>query len=180
MDARARGPRTSSARAREQFLFCNDILRDDAHRIIISTLIDARTDARPDGRTDARRPMFGASGEDVVVPRAFKLLKELEKGEKGGAGLPPYLSYGLADAGARARRRTNAMRTNARMMVIRARGRPRARAVTRVDARAGGGWGSRRDAADPRTKTAREATNKLARRRDGGRLTTRTRDARRR
>jgi hypothetical protein len=49
--------------------------------------------------------MFGASGEDVVVPRAFKLLKELEKGEKGGAGLPPYLSYGLADAGARARRR---------------------------------------------------------------------------
>ena len=23
--------------------------------------------------------MFGASGEDVVVPRAFKLLKELEK-----------------------------------------------------------------------------------------------------
>ena len=28
----------------------------------------------------------------------FKLLKELEKGEKGGAGLPPYLSYGLADA----------------------------------------------------------------------------------
>jgi|TARA_B100000683_G_scaffold277053_2_gene333613 ubiquitin-conjugating enzyme E2 variant len=48
--------------------------------------------------------MFGASGEDVVVPRAFKLLKELEKGEKGGAGLPPYLSYGLADAGARARR----------------------------------------------------------------------------
>jgi len=51
--------------------------------------------------------MFGASGEDVVVPRAFKLLKELEKGEKGGAGLPPYLSYGLADAGARARRRTN-------------------------------------------------------------------------
>ena len=44
--------------------------------------------------------MFGSSGEDVVVPRAFKLLKELEKGEKGGAGLPPYLSYGLADAGA--------------------------------------------------------------------------------
>jgi ubiquitin-conjugating enzyme E2 variant len=42
--------------------------------------------------------MFGSSSEDVVVPRAFKLLKELEKGEKGGAGLPPYLSYGLADA----------------------------------------------------------------------------------
>ena len=45
--------------------------------------------------------MFGGGGEDVVVPRAFKLLKELEKGEKGGAGLPPYLSYGLADAGAK-------------------------------------------------------------------------------
>ena len=45
--------------------------------------------------------MFGGGGDDVVVPRAFKLLKELEKGEKGGAGLPPYLSYGLADAGAR-------------------------------------------------------------------------------
>jgi ubiquitin-conjugating enzyme E2 variant len=42
--------------------------------------------------------MFASSSEDVVVPRAFKLLKELEKGEKGGAGLPPYLSYGLADA----------------------------------------------------------------------------------
>jgi ubiquitin-conjugating enzyme E2 variant len=45
--------------------------------------------------------MFGGGGDDVVVPRAFKLLKELEKGEKGGTGLPPYLSYGLADAGAR-------------------------------------------------------------------------------
>ena len=52
--------------------------------------------------------MFGGGGEDVVVPRAFKLLKELEKGEKGGAGLPPYLSYGLADAGAWARRRARA------------------------------------------------------------------------
>ena len=47
------------------------------------------------------RNMFGGGGDDVVVPRAFKLLKELEKGEKGGVGLPPYLSYGLADAGAR-------------------------------------------------------------------------------
>jgi hypothetical protein len=47
------------------------------------------------------RNMFGGGGDDVVVPRAFKLLKELEKGEKGGTGLPPYLSYGLADAGAR-------------------------------------------------------------------------------
>ena len=43
--------------------------------------------------------MFGASGEDVVVPRAFKLLKELEKGEKA-MGSFGYLSYGLADLGA--------------------------------------------------------------------------------
>ena len=58
--------------------------------------------------------MFGSSGEDVVVPRAFKLLKELEKGEKGGAGLPPYLSYGLADAGAcgDARRENETMTTH--------------------------------------------------------------------
>jgi ubiquitin-conjugating enzyme E2 variant len=54
--------------------------------------------------------MFGGGGDDVVVPRAFKLLKELEKGEKGGAGLPPYLSYGLADAGTRERARAATMR----------------------------------------------------------------------
>jgi len=109
--------------------------------------------------------MFGASGEDVVVPRAFKLLKELEKGEKGGAGLPPYLSYGLADAGARARRRYGDANECEDDDHACARS-TRARAVARVDARARGGWGSRRDAADPRTKTrARRRTNRETARR---------------
>ncbi len=72
--------------------------------------------------------MFGASGEDVVVPRAFKLLKELEKGEKGGAGLPPYLSYGLADAGARARRRDALEKTRDDAFDARASGARGARA----------------------------------------------------
>ena len=42
---------------------------------------------------------MAAASDTVVVPRNFKLLEELEKGEKG-ANEFGYLSYGLADVGA--------------------------------------------------------------------------------
>lgn len=41
--------------------------------------------------------MFGLFLEDVVVLCVFKLLKELEKGEKGGVGLLLYFLYGFVD-----------------------------------------------------------------------------------
>jgi hypothetical protein len=45
---------------------------------------------------------MAAAGDSVVVPRNFRLLEELEKGEKA-QGASPHLSYGLAGPGARAR-----------------------------------------------------------------------------
>ena len=42
---------------------------------------------------------MAAAGDTVVVPRNFRLLEELEKGEKA-QGASPHLSYGLADPGA--------------------------------------------------------------------------------
>jgi hypothetical protein len=39
-----------------------------------------------------------SAGDTVVVPRNFRLLEELEKGEKALGSLG-YLSYGLADLG---------------------------------------------------------------------------------
>jgi hypothetical protein len=39
------------------------------------------------------------AGDNVVIPRNFRLLEELEKGEKAISSLG-YLSYGLADLGA--------------------------------------------------------------------------------
>ena len=42
---------------------------------------------------------MAAAGDTVVVPRNFRLLEELEKGEKAISSLG-YLSYGLADLGA--------------------------------------------------------------------------------
>ena len=43
----------------------------------------------------------GGGGEKVVVPRTFKLLEELEAGEKGTGVNSHHCSLGLADRGKR-------------------------------------------------------------------------------
>jgi len=58
--------------------------------------------SNPDHRNIHQREnnMASDSKGDVVVPRSFKLLDELEKGEKGKFESPHagYVSYGLADS----------------------------------------------------------------------------------
>ena len=49
-------------------------------------------------RETPRASTMAAAGDTVVVPRNFRLLEELEKGEKA-QGASPHLSYGLADPG---------------------------------------------------------------------------------
>jgi|TARA_B110000977_G_scaffold198800_1_gene284509 ubiquitin-conjugating enzyme E2 variant len=41
---------------------------------------------------------MASAGDNVVVPRNFRLLEELERGEKANNQYP-YLSFGLADIG---------------------------------------------------------------------------------
>tara|TARA_B100000530_G_scaffold266982_1_gene179652 strand:+ start:222 stop:416 length:195 start_codon:yes stop_codon:yes gene_type:complete len=56
---------------------------------------------RSSSQQQQQQQQQGGGGEKVVVPRTFKLLEELEAGEKGTGVNSHHCSLGLADRGKR-------------------------------------------------------------------------------